>query len=87
MDAIAGGHFFPIGPTTTMFGIGGIGDQVVAENGLPVVKRMLQVSLALDNFVVSGPEGLELCVTLQKLLESAAFVRDEIATADKEAGA
>lgn len=78
MEAITGGHFFPIGPTTTIFGIGGIGDQVVAENGVPIVKRMLQVSLSLDNYVVSGPEGRALCVTLQKLLESCSFVRDEI---------
>jgi len=78
MDAIRGGHFFPIGPTTAAFGIGGIGDHVLALDGVPTVRRMLQISLSLDNYVVSGPEGLDLCTTLQELLESAAFVDDEI---------
>ena len=78
MDAIRGGHFFPIGPTTAAFGIGGIGDHVVAKDGAPVVRRMLQISLSLDNYVVSGPEGLDLCTALQELLESGDFVEDEI---------
>jgi len=79
MDAIRGGHFFPIGPTTAAFGIGGIGDHVVAERGVAVVRRMLQISLSLDNYVVSGPEGLGICVTLRELLESGSFIEDEIA--------
>lgn len=78
LDGMPGGHFFPIGPTTAMFGIGGIGDQVVARNGVPVVRRMLQVSLALDNYVVSGPEGLRLSMSLQRLLESCSFVKSEL---------
>jgi pyruvate/2-oxoglutarate dehydrogenase complex dihydrolipoamide acyltransferase (E2) component len=78
LDAMPGGNFFPIGPTTAMFGIGGIGDQVVARNGVPVVQRTLQVSLSLDNYVVSGPQGLELSLYFQQLLESCDFVKTEL---------
>lgn len=78
LDAMPGGHFFPIGPTTAMFGVGGIGDQVVARDGEPVVRRILQVALSLDNYVVSGPEGLELSLTFQELLETCSFVKDEL---------
>lgn len=78
LEGMPGSHFFPIGPTTAMFGIAGIGDQVVAHDGVPVVRRMLQVSLSLDNYVVSGPEGLELSQTLKELLESCSFVKTEL---------
>ena len=78
MDAMSGAHFFPIGPTTAMFGVGGIGDEVVARGGVPVVRRTLQASLALDNYVVSGPEGLQLSLTFQQLLESCSFVKSEL---------
>jgi pyruvate/2-oxoglutarate dehydrogenase complex dihydrolipoamide acyltransferase (E2) component len=78
MDAMPGGNFFPIGPTTAMFGIGGIGDQVVARNGVPVVRQIAQVSLSLDNYVVTGPEGLALATSFQKLLESSSFAKSEL---------
>lgn len=78
LDAMPGGNFFPLGPTTAMFGIGGIGDQVVARNGVPVVRRTLQVSLSLDNYVVSGPEGLSLSLFFQRLLENCDFVKSEL---------
>ena len=85
MDAMAGGNFFPIGPTTAMFGIGGIGDQVVAKKGVPVVRPTAQVSLSLDNYVVTGPEGLALSMFFQKLLESCSFAKSELekTTADQ----
>lgn len=78
LDAMPGGHFFPIGPTTTMFGIGGIGDQVVARDGVPVVRKTLRASLALDNYVVNGPEGVQLSQTFQQLLESCSFAKKEL---------
>jgi pyruvate/2-oxoglutarate dehydrogenase complex dihydrolipoamide acyltransferase (E2) component len=78
LEGMPGGHFFPIGPTTSVFGIGGIGDQVVARDGVPVVRRMLNVALALDNYVVSGPDGLMLAHTFRELLESCSFVEDEL---------
>ncbi|MDH3440420.1 MAG: 2-oxo acid dehydrogenase subunit E2 [Gammaproteobacteria bacterium] len=87
MDAMAGGHFFPIGPTSAMFGIGGVGDEVVARDGKPAVRRMLQASLALDNYVVSGPEGLLLTQTFKQLVESCSFVDDELQGALDEADA
>lgn len=78
MDSMNGSHFFPIGPTTAIFGIGGIGDQVIARDGVPEVRRMLQASLALDNYVVSGPEGLALSMSFQELLETCSFVKSEL---------
>lgn len=78
LEGMPGGHFFPIGPTTSVFGIGGIGDEVVARDGVPVVRRMLNVALALDNYVVSGPDGLVLARTFQELLESCSFVESEL---------
>jgi acyl carrier protein len=78
LDAMPGALFFPIGPTTAMFGLGGIGDQVVARDGVPVVRRMLQVSLTLDNYVASGSEGLELSLSFQKLLETCSFAMGEL---------
>ncbi len=79
LDGMAGGHFFPIGPSTAVFAIGGAGDEVVARDGEPVVRRVLQVALALDNYVASGPEGLQLALTFQQLLETCSFVDDELA--------
>ena len=78
LDGMAGGHFFPIGPSTAVFAIGGAGDEVVARDGVPVVRRVLQVALALDNYVASGPEGLQLALMFQELLESCSFVTSEL---------
>jgi pyruvate/2-oxoglutarate dehydrogenase complex dihydrolipoamide acyltransferase (E2) component len=87
LAGMAGGHFFPVGPATSVFGIGGIGDEVVARDGVPVVRRMLNVALALDNYVVSGPEGLLLARTFQELLESCSFVECELESASVSTGA
>lgn len=78
LEGMPGGHFFPIGPVTSVFGIGGIGDEVVARDGEPVVRRMLHVALALDNYVVSGPDGLMLAHTFKAALESCSFVESEL---------
>lgn len=78
LEGMAGGHFFPIGPTTAVFGIGGIGDEVVARDGVAVVRRMLNVALTLDNYVVSGPDGLLLARTFKELIESCSFVEPEL---------
>ena len=51
---------------------------MVARDGVPVVRRMLNVALALDNYVVSGPDGLVLARTFQELLESCSFVESEL---------
>jgi pyruvate/2-oxoglutarate dehydrogenase complex dihydrolipoamide acyltransferase (E2) component len=78
LEGMVGGHFFPIGPTTAVFGIGGIGNHVVARDGVPVVRRMLNASLVLDNYVVSGPDGSVLAHTFQKLIEGCSFVESEL---------
>jgi pyruvate/2-oxoglutarate dehydrogenase complex dihydrolipoamide acyltransferase (E2) component len=86
LDGMPGGFFFPIGPTTATFGIGGIGDEVVARDGAPVVRRVLRVALALDNYVAGGPEGLELALTFQRLLGSCTFVESEFAEQSASSG-
>lgn len=79
LEGMSSGHFFPIGPTTAVFGLGGMGDQVIARDGAPVVRRVLSVALALDNYVVAGPDGLLLARTFQELVESCSFVERELA--------
>ena len=78
MEAMSGGHFFAIGPTSAIFGIGGMGDEVVAKDGVPVVRRIGQVSLTLDNYVVTGPDGVGVTQTFQQLIESGSFVKSEL---------
>lgn len=78
LDGMRGDHFFSVGPTTSLFCIGGIGDEVVARDGVPVVRRMMKAALALDNYVVTGLDGLVLARTFQQLLETCSFVDDEL---------
>lgn len=78
LDGMRGDHFFSVGPTTSLFCLGGIGDEPVARDGKVVVRRMLKVALALDNYVVSGLDGVTLARTFQELLERADFARDEL---------
>jgi len=80
LEGMPGGHFFSIGPTTAVFAIGGMGDEVVARDGVPVVRRVLHTTLALDNYVASGPVGLKLALTFQQLLETCSFVEGELET-------
>jgi pyruvate/2-oxoglutarate dehydrogenase complex dihydrolipoamide acyltransferase (E2) component len=79
LDGMRGDHFFSVGPTTSLFCIGGIGDEVVARDGAPVVRRMLKAALALDNYVVSGLDGVVLARTFQELVESCSFIDEELA--------
>ncbi len=78
----AGSHFFPVGPSTAVFGIGGIGEQVVARDGEPVVRRMLDASLTIDNYVLGGPAGHCLAHTFRELVESCSFVETELSPID-----
>ena len=78
LDGIRGDHFFSVGPTTSLFCIGGIGDEPVVRDGRIVVRRTMKTALALDNYVVGGLDGVKLARTFQALLESGSFVRDEL---------
>lgn len=78
LDGMRGDHFFSIGPTTSLFCVGGIGEEPVVRNGAVVVRRMLKAALALDNYVVSGLQGVVLARTFQELLESGSFVDEEL---------
>ena len=78
LDGIRGDHFFSVGPTTSLFCIGGIGDEPVVRDGRIVVRRTMKTALALDNYVVGGLDGVRLARTFQELLESGSVVRDEL---------
>ena len=39
----------------------------------------MQVSLTLDNYVVSGPDGVGVTQSFQHLIESGSFVKSELA--------
>jgi acyl carrier protein len=80
LDGMRGDHFFSLGPTTSLFCIGGIGDEPVVRDGAVVVRRLAKTALALDNYVVSGLDGMALARTFQELCESASFVEEELGT-------
>ena len=84
LDGMRGEQMFALGPSTSVFGIGGIGDEPVVRDGQVVVRRMLRASIALDNYVLSGGDGLALARAFQTLLESASFVHDELAHATSD---
>src|SRR5262249_8325205 len=70
LDGMRGDYFLAIGPTTSLFSVGGIGDEPIVRNGAVVVRRVLKAALAVDNYVVTGLQGVALARTFQELLES-----------------
>jgi hypothetical protein len=81
LDGMKGDHFFSVGPTTSLFCIGGIGDEPVVRDGKVVPARIAKIALALDNYVVSGLDGVLVARKFQELLESCSFVEEELARA------
>jgi len=78
LDGMRGDYFLAIGPTTSLFSVGGIGDEPIVRNGAVVVRRVLKAALAVDNYVVTGLQGVALARTFQELLESGSFVDEEL---------
>jgi hypothetical protein len=78
MDAPWCDNFFPIGPTSAVFAISGVRPEPVVRDGQIVVRRMMNVCLGVDNFVVTGPVGAKLSRDFKTLLESASFIADEL---------
>ncbi len=72
------GQFFPIAPTSVVYGVGGTTQEPVVRDDRVEVGRVLNCSLMVDNFVISGLAGVNLAEDFRKLLESASFVWDEI---------
>ncbi len=81
LDGMRGDHFFSVGPTTSLFCIGGIGDEAVVRDGAVVARRMMKAALALDNYVVGGLDGVLLARAFQAHLEDCVFVEAELGAA------
>ena len=72
-------HFFPIAPTSVIFGLSGVRNEPVVRNGLIIVARVLRCSLMVDNYVISGLLGGSLLKEFKTLLESGRVISDELA--------
>jgi pyruvate/2-oxoglutarate dehydrogenase complex dihydrolipoamide acyltransferase (E2) component len=74
------GHeqFFPIAPTSVVFGLGSAQAEPVVRNGQIVVARLLHCTLMVDNFVISGLLGGRLLRDFKMLLESGKVITDEL---------
>ncbi len=72
------GQFFPVAPTSVVFGIGGTSEEPVVREGQLEVGRVMNCALMIDNFVISGLAGVQLAEDFRELLESASFVWNEM---------
>ncbi|MCL4394557.1 MAG: 2-oxo acid dehydrogenase subunit E2 [Chloroflexi bacterium] len=59
-------------PQATILAVGRIADGVLAENGLPVVRPMMTLSLSCDHRVVDGARGARFLETIADLIEEPA---------------
>ena len=50
-----------------------------------VKARRMKCTLMVDNFVISGPLGLQLAKDFRELLEASTFVTEEIRSRDAQA--
>jgi len=73
-----GDHFFPIGPTTCVFSVGGPRPEAVVENDAVVVRRMAHVCLGADNYVLSGIQAAAVARAFQTLLQEPKFIQTEL---------
>jgi pyruvate/2-oxoglutarate dehydrogenase complex dihydrolipoamide acyltransferase (E2) component len=75
-------HFFPIAPTSVVFGVGAARSEPVVRGGAVVVGRVLKCVLMADNFVISGLLGSRLARDFKDLLESGSFITEELKQAE-----
>ena len=78
MNESWGDQFFPIGPTTCVFSVGGTRAEAVVRDEQVVVQRMAHVCLGADNYVLSGPQAATLARAFQNLLEVPRFIQAEM---------
>jgi pyruvate/2-oxoglutarate dehydrogenase complex dihydrolipoamide acyltransferase (E2) component len=71
-------YFFPIAPTSAVFGIGGARSEPVVRGGSVVIARVLKCVLMVDHYVISGRVGSCLVKEFKELLESGALLSDEL---------
>ena len=74
-------HFFPTGPTTVAFCIGSVKKAAVVRDDEVVVRRVMNCSGMMDNFVLSGFAASQVARDFKLLLESGSFIEDEIRAA------
>jgi pyruvate/2-oxoglutarate dehydrogenase complex dihydrolipoamide acyltransferase (E2) component len=79
MNESWGDHFFPIGPTTCVFSVGGPRSEAVVEDREVVVRRLVHVCLGVDNYVMTGPQAAAVARAFQVLLQEPEFIRAELA--------
>ncbi len=77
-EADYGEYFFPIAPTSVVFGIGGARREPVVRGDSIVIGRILKCVLMVDNFVISGLVGARLVKDFKEILESGAFLTAEL---------
>jgi pyruvate/2-oxoglutarate dehydrogenase complex dihydrolipoamide acyltransferase (E2) component len=78
MNESWGDQFFPIGPTTCVFSVGGTRDEAVVQEGGIVVRRLAHVCLGADNYVLSGPQAAAVAHAFQTLLQQPDFIQTEL---------
>jgi pyruvate/2-oxoglutarate dehydrogenase complex dihydrolipoamide acyltransferase (E2) component len=78
MNESWGDQFFPIGPTTCVFSVGGPRADAVVEGDQIVARRLVNVCLGVDNYVMSGPQAAAVARAFQTLLQDPSFIRAEM---------
>jgi pyruvate/2-oxoglutarate dehydrogenase complex dihydrolipoamide acyltransferase (E2) component len=76
-----GGYFFPIAPTSIVFGISGVRREPVVRNEALAIGKVLRCVLMADNYVVSGLVGVQVGRDFKELVENGAFISAELRTA------
>ena len=61
--------FYPIISTTTCFGVGGIQDTPVVQNGEIVIRPMVQISLSFDHLLLDGAISADILTAVKEALE------------------
>jgi pyruvate/2-oxoglutarate dehydrogenase complex dihydrolipoamide acyltransferase (E2) component len=78
MNESWGDQFFPIGPTTCVFSVGGTRDEPVVKAGAIEVQRTAHVCLGADNYVLTGPQAAEVARAFQTMLQEPHFIEHEL---------
>ena len=78
MNESWGDQFFPIGPTTCVFSVGGTRAEPVVEDEQIRTRRVVHICMAADNYVLSGPQASAVAHAFQTLVEDPGFIRAEL---------
>jgi pyruvate dehydrogenase E2 component (dihydrolipoamide acetyltransferase) len=72
-------YFFPIAPTSVVFGIGALRNEPVVRDGQLAIGRILRCTIMGDNYVLSGLLGASLIKEYKSLLETGDVIHRELA--------